>query len=140
MSLQLLQPLPSVLNVVAEVLRSGGLLVATMPTGGALGARDKLRWLRLTAALRTRLRYPNDELLEQLPELLDEAGLDLVEDEHRRFALPICGQADAERLVTSLYLPDVDDAARERAVKVAASGTIGLSLRRIVTLRRERAG
>ncbi|MGH8887153.1 MAG: hypothetical protein ACRDYX_18670 [Egibacteraceae bacterium] len=63
------------LTAIAAVLRPGGTFVATMPTGGALSARDKLRWLRVTAALRTRLRYPNDELLENLPQLLDEAGL-----------------------------------------------------------------
>lgn len=52
--------------------------------------------------------------------------------------LPIRGRADTERLVASLYLPDIDDAARVRAAEMAASGSIGL--RRIVALRREPAG
>jgi hypothetical protein len=137
MAVQLLQPLPDVLAAVAAVLRPGGRFVATMPTSRALTVRDKLCWLELVATLRTHLRYPNDALLDGLPQLLDRVSLFLAQDEHRRFALPIRGITDARQLVSSLYLSGVDADARARAVTVVAGwgDDIGISIRRIVALR-----
>lgn len=137
MALQVLDPLSDVLTGVAAVLRPGGLLVATVPSSGALSVADQVRWLAVVGALRYRLRYPNDALLARLPDLLAAAGLDLVSDEQDRYALPLRHRADAERLIASLYLPGVPPARRGAAATVLqrTTGVIGLSLRRIVARR-----
>jgi len=138
MSLQVLDPLADVLAGVAAVLRPGGLLVATVPSSGALSATDKVRWLAVVSALRFRLRYPNDALVTRLPDLLATAGLDLVSDEQVRYTLPLRDRADAERLIASLYLPGVPRARRRAAATVLhrTGSEIGLSLRHVVAARR----
>jgi hypothetical protein len=137
MALQVLQPLPDVIGAVGAALRPGGRLVATVPSADALTLHDRVRWLCLIAALRSRLRHPNDDLLGDLARLLGEAGMDLAGDEHRRFALPMRGQPDARLLVMSLYLPEVDEEARAHAVDVATAweGDIGICIRRILAVR-----
>jgi SAM-dependent methyltransferase len=137
-ALQILQPLDEVLAAAARLLRPNGVLTFTLPAGGALGVRDRLRWARLALALRSSLGFPNDAALRTPGSLLEAADLVLVEDVQRRFALPLRGGADADALIDSLYLPDVTPAALDRGRAVARSwigGEIGIAVRRLVAVR-----
>lgn len=137
MALQVLEPLGPVLAAVAAVLRPGGRLVASVPSTGALTTADRMRWLGVVVALRSRPRFPNDAQMSRLPDLLARAGLDVVADDHVRYSLPLRDRADAERLVASLYLPGIP-ASRRRGAAAVLTRTgrgLGLSLRHLTAVR-----
>lgn len=140
MALQVLEPLPDVLRAVAATLRPGGALVATVPSTYAYSTADRVRWGAVLVALGRRVGYPNDRLLADLGSIAAPLGLSLEADEHRRFVLRVDGRGDAETIVDSLYLPDLASARRSAgaaAVRAAARvGGLGLSLRRVMLLRR----
>lgn len=139
MGLRLLQPLPAVLAAAAGVLLPGGRLVATLPSTKALSVTDRLAWLGIVAALRARPSFPNDDLLDDLDGLLAAAGLEVLADEHARYALALRDARDGERLIASLYLPGVDPRRRAAAAALlgrAGPSELGLSLRRIIATAR----
>jgi hypothetical protein len=96
-----------------------------------------ITYLRLQAALRRRLRYPNDADLRSRPlrAVAARSGLTVVLDERRAFRLPLTSGADADDLLASLYLPGVPrqrlDAGR-RALEGSIGGTLTVPLRRVV--------
>lgn len=129
MALMLLTPLPRALAEIHRVLRPGGLLIATVPAHGPLRVHDFATVGALLVALRRPLRYPNDDALRRLPVVLDAAGLDLLADERRRFALRLGGPSDARLLVDSLYLPGLTPAAHRRALRVLrAAAAVGVDV------------
>ncbi len=135
MSLQVVEPLGTVLGELARVLAPGGQVVALVPAGGPLGWRDALPYGRLQVALRTRIRYPNDPQLAPgaLAAALELVQLRIVTDERRAFGLSLRSVEDVATLVTSLYLPDVDPL-RVAAARRSLAGRIGTDL--AVPLRR----
>ncbi|MBA2607740.1 MAG: class I SAM-dependent methyltransferase [Actinobacteria bacterium] len=138
MALMLVEPFDAVLSEVARVLAPGGVFVATIPVERPLRMSDRLRYLRLFAALRVaRLDYPNRAELTDPRERLARHGLVVVSDERRRFSYAIADSAAAETLVRSLYLPGVADDRVDTGVRVARRWRcdIGLPLRRIICRR-----
>lgn len=135
MALQLV-PLAATLAQVRRVLRPGGVLLATVPASGPLPARDALHWGRLLVALRQRrLSYPNDDDLADVEPALAAAGLTLVSDESRGFAVALRTAAEADRLLDSLYLPDAPPdrvAAARRVVRGWTGRRLTVPLRRLV--------
>lgn len=138
MALMIVQPLDAVLAEIRRVLTPDGTAVALLPGGWPLTARDLYRYAQLMITLRRpRLTYPNDHHLTRLRTHSRQAGLEIVDDRRRRFALPLPDNEAAERFVASLYLPGVHPARNTRATWRAAQwvpGAIGIPLRRI-TLR-----
>jgi len=132
----MLVPLAGTLAEVARVLRPGGVLVATVPTGGPLPPWDWLRYARLCLALRHwGLAYPNDQALADARVVYAAAGLTLVSDEGRPCACDLRTGDVADRLLDSLYLPDVDPARMGAGRKVArrwVGTTIAIPIRRMV--------
>lgn len=141
MALMILQPLDAVLAEIRRVLTPDGTAVALIPGGWPLTARDLYRYSQLMVALRRpRLAYPNDRQLTRLRTYSRQAGLEVVDDRRRRFALPLPDHEAAERFVTSLYLPGAGPARTARAAGRAAQwvpAAIGIPLRRITLRPRE---
>lgn len=138
MALMIIQPLDAVLAEIRRILTPDGTAVALLPGGWPLTARDLYHYAQLMTALRRpRLAYPNDRQLTRLRAHSHKAGLDIVYDRRRRFALPLPDNEAAERFIASLYLPGVHPARYTHAASRATRwvpGTIGIPLRRI-TLR-----
>ncbi|MBB2504041.1 class I SAM-dependent methyltransferase [Amycolatopsis echigonensis] len=107
MALMVMTPLPVVLADVHRVLVRGGRLVATVPGRGPLRRGDWAVMIGLMVMLGRRLRYPNDDLLDDLDALLPASGLRVESDEHRRFGYRLNDRSDVDRFLDSLYLPDL---------------------------------
>ncbi len=137
MALMLIDPIRRCLVEMGRVLTAGGTVAVLLPGNvRSLTLGDDVRWARLLLRLRqTRLSYPNDRALARLDRTLAGTGLRIVDDEQRRFALPLVDADAARRLVDSLYLPGVPDhrvvAARRLAVSWVG-GSLGIPLRRVV--------
>ena len=136
MALMIVEPLDAVLSEVARVLAPGGVFVAMVPVEGPLSGLDRLRYLRLLAALRLpRFDYPNRTELQRPAARLAVHGLRLVADERRRFRYPLCDDEAASTLVRSLYLPGVPSGRIATAEQIARRwrrGDLGIPLRRLV--------
>jgi SAM-dependent methyltransferase len=137
MAMQVIQPVAAAIAEVSRVLRPGGRGVLLLPSGGPLGWRDATAYLRLQAALRRRIGYPNDHALARprLAAIAASSGLMITSDERRAFSLPITSEQDIAELVQSLYLPGVDPGRLPRAERVLSRriGTeLAVPLRRVV--------
>ena len=132
----MLVPLGQSLREIRRVLRPGGLFVATVPSSSPLPLRDWLRYTRLCLALRhLGLSYPNDAELTAAPTAFSAAGLTLISDERRPFMCELVDEHVAERLLASLYLPEVAPArlaAGRRVVRRWAGSSVGTPIRRLV--------
>ncbi len=136
MAIMVLQPLDAVLGELRRVLHTSGVAALLLPGTLPVTPHDVARYGRLMLAVRrARLTYPNDRLVGRLPDRLGAAGLTVIDDRRRRFALPIADAAMGRLFVRSLYLPDVPPARVEVAAQVAAGwagSDIGIPLRRLV--------
>lgn len=137
-------PLPAALGECARVLRSGGMLAATVASPRPLRPSDILVLGPLTARLRTPPQFPGGGELTGLGPALDAAGFDLIEDARERFVFRVCHRSDADLLLSALYLPDVPaerrDAAldwlADRAHARPAGVDVAVPVRRVLALRR----
>jgi SAM-dependent methyltransferase len=142
MALMLVQPLSRVVDEVSRVLCDGATFVFMMPGRRPLYGRDVARYARLARRLgRWRLGYPNDRELRRLASILDDHGLDVIDDARERFSFQLRSGKDTDQFVRSLYLPNVSRVEMERGGALAAAwaGTdIGIPLRRITVRKRPR--
>ncbi len=137
MGLQIIQPLGAAVAELSRVLRAGGRAVWLLPASGPLPVRDTLLYLRVQAALRSRISYPNDQALARAHVASTAAGcgLRVVSDERRAFTLLIRAVADVDELVQSLYLPGTSERQRHRAARIlrrCVGRELLIPLRRVV--------
>ena len=136
MALMLFDPVDVVLAEIHRVLRDDGTLILLLPGSLPLSTRDRVRYVRLLAALReVRPAYPNSVHLGRLHARLERAGLAVVSDQRRCFRYPIRDERHAERFAESLYVPGRSPERIEGAVRAArgwVGSTIGIPLRRVV--------
>jgi len=105
MSLMVTTPLPQVIAEITRVLRPGGLLAATIPAAGPLLPPDRAAVAGLIAVLGRAPAYPAGRSVPRIPALLACHGLRITADSRHRFGYRLRGPADAERFLSSLYLP-----------------------------------
>jgi SAM-dependent methyltransferase len=147
LGLMVVQPLAQAVAEIARVLRPGGMLSATVPAAVPLRPSDLLVLGPLTARLRTPPRFPGWAELGDLGDLLEDAGLHVVEDARERFVFSVGDEADAELLISALYLPDLTPERRtaavgwltERAHGRSAGVDVAIPIRRVLAMRREPA-
>lgn len=137
MALQVVEPLEATFAEMARVLRPSGRVAVLLPASGPLGVADARLYVRLQAALRQRVEYPNTRWLraKSLAQLATAVGLTVTADERRAFTLPLRSNADIDELVASLYLPGVspERLARGREVlQTRVRKSITVPLRRVV--------
>ncbi len=98
--------------------------------------RDALRWARLLVTLgKPGLHYPNDAALAQADVVVAAAGLTLVADDARGFAVDVASEGAADRLLDGLYLPQVPSdqvAAARRMVRGWVGQRITVPIRRLI--------
>ena len=136
MALMLFNPVDAVVAEIHRVLRDDGTLVLLLPGSLPLSTRDRVRYVRLLAALRElRPAYPNSVHLGRLHARLERAGFAVVSDERRCFRYPLRDEQHAQRFVESIYAPGHPPSHIEAAVRAATSwvgSSIGIPLRRVV--------
>lgn len=140
MALFLLTPLDRALAEVARVLGEGGTFAATVPDLVA-GEDAALHRAVLGDLGRTGVGYPEPMEPGTLEARMAAGGLQLAEDERRRFTLTLAGAADARLLAGSYYAPAAGEreraAAATRLCALMTDGPVevGYGLRRIVATR-----
>ncbi|MEC3975850.1 class I SAM-dependent methyltransferase [Amycolatopsis sp. H20-H5] len=138
MCLPVVSPLDAVLDEVVRVTEPGGVLTALVPARLGFDIAGAYRWLRIMTALGVRAQpWPNPQARDHLPTLLRRRGFQIRSSQRRTFVLTLRGDADAQLLVESLYLPHVtarrlDDATRLLARQFRNGVTVSLPLRRVV--------
>jgi SAM-dependent methyltransferase len=142
MGLMVVPDVAAALGQICQVLRPGGVFVATVPSAVPLRRSDVRVLAPLTARLRSTPQFPAGGEMQGLVGALDGAGLRLLEDGRERFAFVVRDRADASSLVRSLYLPGTSDKRRESAVewlvdRVRDGGPVevAIPIRRLVALR-----
>ena len=105
MGLVVVTPLTEVLEEVARVLRPGGVLAAIAPALRPLGPRDVRVLTRISGRIRTKPQFPGPVEIAGFTRTLGEHGLKRVEDQRERYRFSVRSRADAELMMSALYLP-----------------------------------
>jgi SAM-dependent methyltransferase len=136
MALMLLDDPGAAVAEMARLLRDGGCFAAVIPVTAPLTLQDRMRYVRLLAALRLRrLPFRHPDVLADPRPLLASAGLTLVSADRRRFAYPLAEPGDARLWIRSLYLPGLDPRrlrAAQRITRRWTGSSIGIPLLRLV--------
>jgi SAM-dependent methyltransferase len=142
MGLVVIQPLNRVVSEVARVLRPGGVLAAIAPAIRPLQPRDLRVLTRINGRLRTKPQFPGPVELTGFAKTLTLHGMRAVEDARERYRFSIRSRADAELVMSALYLPNtrwsrveraidyLDDAVKKREVVEVA-----IPMRRLVAIK-----
>jgi len=142
MGLVVVQPLNRVIEEVARVLRPGGVLAAIAPGIRPL-ARSDLRVLtRINGRLRTKPQFPGPVELTGFARTLQLHGMRAVEDARERYGFRIRSRADAELVMSALYLPNTRWARVERAIEYLEDSVerrevveVAIPMRRLVAIK-----
>ena len=97
---------PEVLAEVARVLRPGGVLAAIAPALRPLGPADVRTLTNINTRLRTKPQFPGPVELTGFAKALTAQGMRAVEDTRERYRFGVRTRADAELMMSALYLPN----------------------------------
>lgn len=103
--LVVVQPLDRVISEISRVLRPGGVLAAIAPALRPLAPRDLRVLSRINARLRTKPQFPGPVELTGFARTLLAHGMRRVEDARERYSFTVATRADAELMLSALYLP-----------------------------------
>jgi ubiquinone/menaquinone biosynthesis C-methylase UbiE len=117
MGLVVVTPLATVLKEVARVLRPGGVLAGIAPALRPLGPRDVRVLTRISGRIRTKPQFPGPVELTGFSRTLLANGMRRVEDQRERYRFSIRSRADAELVMSALYLPNTRWSRVERAIE-----------------------
>jgi ubiquinone/menaquinone biosynthesis C-methylase UbiE len=142
MGLVVVTPLGRVLAEIARVLKPGGVLAAIAPALRPLGARDVRVLTRINTRLRAKPQFPGPVELAGFKKTLQQHGLRRVEDARERYTFTVESRADAELMMSALYLPQTRRSRIEAAVEyledaVAKRGSVevAIPMRRVVAIK-----
>lgn len=142
MGLVVVTPLDDLLAEIARVLRPGGVLAAIAPALRPLGPRDLRVIARIGGRLRTRPQFPAPVELAGFKSSLAAVGLRRVEDARERYRFTVTDRADAEAMMSSLYLPQTRWSRVEAAIeyledRLAEDGPVEVTIpmRRVVAIK-----
>ena len=140
--LVVVQPLDSVLAEVVRILRPGGVLAAIAPALRPLAAADVRVLTRINTRLRTRPQFPGPVELAGFGRTLQGNGLHQVEDARERYCFVVHDRADAELMMSALYLPQTRWSRVEAAIefledRAAKRGPVevAIPMRRVVAIK-----
>lgn len=142
LGLAVIHPLKGWLDEVNRVLRPGGVLAALTPTVRPVAPHDLRVALSVFKELRMVPVFPVGIELASGPVLL-ESGLRKIEDNRERYRYAVRSKADADLLLSALYLPDIDDERLrsasdwfERQIERRGEVQVPVPMRRIVAMKR----
>ncbi len=142
MGLVVMQPLSDVLEEVARVLRPGGVLAGIAPALRPLRPRDVRVLTRINGKLRTKPQFPGPVELTGFAKTLARHGLRAVEDGRERYRFSVRTRADAELMMSALYLPNTRWSRVERAIEYLEDRLrkrevveVAIPIRRIVAIK-----
>ena len=142
MGLVVMQPLSDVLEEVARVLRPGGVLAGIAPALRPLRPRDVRVLTRINGRLRTKPQFPGPVELTGFAKSLSRHGLRAVEDGRERYRFSVRTRADAELMMSALYLPNTRWSRVERAIEYLEDRLrkrevieVAIPMRRIVAIK-----
>ena len=142
MGLVVATPLGSVLAEIARVLKPGGVLAAIGPALRPLGPHDLRVLTRINTRLRTKPQFPAPVELAGFKKTLQAHGLRRVEDNRERYRFTVHDRADAELMLSALYLPQTRSSRVEAATelledRVAKHGPVEVTIpiRRVVAIK-----
>lgn len=141
LGLAVIHPLEEWLGEVHRVLRPGGLLAALTPTVAPLSPADTRVAINLFRKLRMTPVFPVGIELASGP-VLAESGLRKIEDNRERYRFAVRSHADAELLLSALYLPGIEERRLDRAAAWLERGVsrtgevqVPIPMRRIVAMK-----
>ena len=142
MGLVVVTPLTRVVEEAARVLRPGGVLAGIAPALRPLRPRDVRVLSRINGRLRTKPQFPGPVELTGFNKILTQHGLRRVEDGRERYRFPIRTRADAELVMSALYLPNTRWSRVERAIEYLEDRLekrevveVAIPMRRIVAIK-----
>jgi ubiquinone/menaquinone biosynthesis C-methylase UbiE len=142
LGLVVVQPLTSVLAEVARVLRPGGVLAGIAPALRPLAPRDVRVLTRINGRLRTKPQFPGPVELTGFAKALAAQGMRAMEDARERYQFSVRNRADAELMMSALYLPNTRWSRVERAIEYLEDGLkrsevidVAIPMRRIVAMK-----
>ncbi|HEX8508410.1 MAG TPA: methyltransferase domain-containing protein [Propionibacteriaceae bacterium] len=142
MGLVVVTPLGQVLSEISRVLKPGGVLAAIAPALRPLGPRDLRVLTRINTRLRTKPQFPGPVELAGFKKTLAAHGLRRVEDNRERYRFTVSSRADAELMMSALYLPQTRWSRVEAAIeyledRLAKRGPVDVTIpiRRVVAIK-----
>ncbi|HET9871467.1 MAG TPA: class I SAM-dependent methyltransferase [Propionibacteriaceae bacterium] len=142
MGLVVIQPLGDLLAEITRVLKPGGVLAAIAPAIRPLNTKDLRVLTRLTTRLRTKPQFPGPVELAGFTKTLALHGLRRVEDARERYRFTVHNRADAELMMSALYLPTTRWSRVEAAIehledRVKKRGPVAVTIpmRRVVAIK-----
>ena len=142
MGLVVVTPLTRVVEEVARVLKPGGVLAGIAPALRPLRPRDLRVLSRINGRLRTKPQFPGPVELTGFNKTLALHGLRRVEDGRERYRFSIRTRADAELVMSALYLPNTRWSRVERAIEYLEDRLekrevveVAIPMRRIVAIK-----
>lgn len=142
LGLVVITPLEALMAEISRVLRPGGVLAAIAPALRPLSPRDLRILARINTRLRAKPQFPGAVELASFTKTLLAYGLRRVEDQRERYRYTVSSRADAELVMSALYLPSTRWSRVEAAIellqdRVERKGSVDVTIpmRRVVAIK-----